>query len=47
MLSQQSSIYIYKIKSNNSLEIRCGDDWLRRMLEQARLVILAIGMSTG
>jgi len=46
-LSQQSSIYIYKIKSNNSSEIRYGDVWLRRILEQVRLVMLAVGMSIG
>jgi len=47
MLSQQGSIYIYKIKSNNNSEIRCEDVWLRRVLEQVRLVMLAVGVSTG
>jgi len=47
MLSQQCDIYIYKIKVNNSSEIRYEDVWLRRMLEQVRLVMLAVRMSTG
>jgi len=44
---QQGGIYIYKIKSNNSSEIRCRNIWLRRILEQVRLVILAVEINTG
>jgi len=47
IFSQQGGIYIYKIKSNNILEIRYGDVWLRRMLEQVRLAMLAMEMSIG
>ena len=47
MPSQQGSIYIYKIKSNNSSEVWCEDIWLRRMLKWVRLVMLAVRVSTG
>jgi len=35
----QSSIHIYKIKSNNSSEIKYGDVWLREIVKLVTLIM--------